>query len=187
MSHVQLEIRRLPIDQLKPAPYNPRSELRPGAPAYRKLAASLREFGLVEPLVWNEVSGHVVGGHARMRILRELGVKEVLVSVVRLSPEREKALNIVLNNREAQGRYDPAKLVAVLDALQGLPEFDLTGFDGGDLANFRFEPLAELEPLPDPDKVEVTIVTSRAGYDRLARRLDRLIRDFDLVCHVKGR
>src|SRR5262245_15086272 len=81
MSHAKFKIRSLPIDELKPAPYNPRTELRPGSPAYRKLAASLREFGLVEPLVWNELSGHVVGGHARLRILREMGVKEVIVSV----------------------------------------------------------------------------------------------------------
>ena len=54
------------IRRLRPAPYNPRRELKPGSPAYEKLAASLREFGLVEPLVWNEASGYVVGGHARL-------------------------------------------------------------------------------------------------------------------------
>src|SRR6266581_5971525 len=105
-----LDIRIMPVADLVPAPYNPRRALKPGDRRYKKLAASLREFGLVEPLVWNETSGHVVGGHARLRILKEMGVSEVAVSVVRLSPEREKALNVVLNNREAQGRFDPAKL-----------------------------------------------------------------------------
>src|SRR5438067_7347171 len=108
------EVRTLPIEQLKPAPYNPRKVLRPGSPAYRKLKASLAEFGLVEPLVWNELTGHVVGGHARLRILAELGVTEVPVSVVRLSAAREKALNVVLNNQEAQSRYDPSKLADLL-------------------------------------------------------------------------
>src|SRR5262245_36096757 len=88
-----LEIRIMPLKQLRPAPYNPRLRLQPGDPAYRKLEMSLREFGLVEPLIWNETTGHVVGGHARLGILRRLGVKEVPVSVVRLTPEREKALN----------------------------------------------------------------------------------------------
>src|SRR5262245_43339323 len=175
---MQFELRLLPIDQLKPAPYNPRGELRPGSPAYRKLAASLREFGLVEPLVWNELTGHVVGGHARLRILREIGVSDVPVSVVRLSSEREKALNIILNNREAQGRYDPAKLAELLEELQDLPEFALTGFGKDDLATLRFEPQPDLEPLVDSDKVEVTIVTSRGVYDDLAPRLDQLISDF---------
>jgi hypothetical protein len=181
------ELRRLPIDRLTPAPYNPRRELKPGSPAYRKLAASLREFGLVEPLVWNELTGYVVGGHARLRILRELGVTEVPVSVVRLTPEREKALNIVLNNREAQGHYDPAMLANLLEELQGLPEQELSGFSSDDLAALRLEPFPDLPPLVEPDAVEVTILTTRHGYDKLAPRLDTLIRDFDLVCHVKGK
>src|SRR5947209_20629221 len=102
-----LELRILPITALKPAPYNPRRPLAPKSPAYRKLKASLAEFGLVEPLVWNELTGRVVGGHARLRILRELGYTDVPVSVVRLDEAREKALNVVLNNQEAQGRHDP--------------------------------------------------------------------------------
>src|SRR5437870_10139803 len=100
----------MPLAALKPAPYNPRQRLKPTDPRYQKLAASLREFGLVEPLVWNETTGHVVGGHARLAILKSLGADTVPVSVVRLPPEREKALNVVLNNHEAQGRFDTAKL-----------------------------------------------------------------------------
>src|SRR5947208_2942492 len=123
------EVRVLPIAQLQPAAYNPRKPLGPKSPAYRKLKASLSEFGLVEPLVWNELTGRVVGGHARLRILKELGVKEVPVSVVRLDERREKALNIVLNNQEAQGRYDTSKLADLLAELQDLPELDMTGFD----------------------------------------------------------
>ncbi len=91
------EVRVLPIGQLQPAAYNPRKSLSPKSPAYRKLKASLSEFGLVEPLVWNESTGRVVGGHARLRILTELGYAEVPVSVVRLDDAREKALNVVLN------------------------------------------------------------------------------------------
>src|SRR5262245_56872146 len=105
-----LDVRTLPVADLRPAPYNPRHAPKPTDPRYKKLAASLREFGLVEPLVWNETTGHVVGGHARLAILKAMGVTHVPVSVVRLPPEREKALNVVLNNREAQGRFDPLKL-----------------------------------------------------------------------------
>src|SRR5262249_11846878 len=42
---VPLEVRTLPLADLTPAPYNPRRVLRPTDPRYRKLAASLREFG----------------------------------------------------------------------------------------------------------------------------------------------
>jgi hypothetical protein len=180
-----LELRRLPVAALTPAPYNPR-RLEPGTPAYDKLRRSLQEFGLVEPLVWNETTGHVVGGHARLAILRELGVQEVPVSVVRLSLEREKALNVVLNNREAQGLFDPGRLAELLTELEDLPELELTGFDAGDLASLRLEPVEpEPEEESDPDRVEITLVTDAATYERLAQQLDALVAAFDLVTHVR--
>src|SRR5262249_48013013 len=125
----RLEIRTMPLPQLYPAPYNPRKRLRPGDAAYNKLAASLREFGLAEPLVWNETTGHVVGGHARLEILRGMGAEEVPVSVVRLSVAEEKALNVVLNNQEAQSRFDPHRLAELLEELQELPQLEMTGFE----------------------------------------------------------
>lgn len=180
------ELRTLPVGQLTPAPYNPRRAASSQSPAYRKLKTSLEEFGLVEPLIWNEATGHVVGGHLRLRILRELGVMEVPVSVVRLTPAREKALNIVLNNREAQGRYDPAKLADLLEELVDLPEMYATGFDETTLRNLRMDPLGDLAPVDnDPDRVELTLVTDAATYAAVAPRLDALVREFDLETHVK--
>lgn len=182
-----LELRTLPTTDLKPAPYNPRRVLAPASPAYRKLKASLAEFGLVEPLVWNELTGHVVGGSARLRILTDMGHAEVPVSVVRLSDAREKALNVVLNNLEAQSRYDPVKLAQVLGELEPLPELAHTGFDPGDLAALRFEPVpAPAEPdAPEPDRVEVTLVTNGDTYTELAPELDKLIGEYELVAHVR--
>lgn len=180
------ELRTLPIEQLQPAGYNPRRVLSPKSPAYRKLKASLEQFGLVEPLIWNELTGRVVGGHARLRILRELGVAEVPVSVVRLDEAREKALNIVLNNQEAQSRYDPSKLADLLGELSDLEQLDLTGFGSETLATLRFEP-DELPAQSEPagDRVEIILATDSATYARLAKRLDELVGEFDLIAHVK--
>ncbi len=177
----QFEIRLLPIDSLVPAPYNPRRP--PTAKARAKLKTSLAEFGLVEPLVWNQRTGHVVGGHARLDLLRELGHAVVPVSVVDLDDARERALNVVLNNLEAQGRYDPDKLLAVLEGLGELAP--LTGFDDATLRNLRLEPLADAEVERSTGRVEVTIVTDADGYERIAPRLDELVREFDLESHVK--
>jgi len=186
LSHPGLDVRLLPIASLRPAPYNPRERLRPEDPAYQKLAASLREFGLVEPLVWNEATGHVVGGHARLEILRALGVTEVPVSVVRLTVAREKALNVVLNNREAQARFDTELLADLLAELQGEPEMELTGFTTDDLAAFRMEPCDDvLPPPPDSAHVEITLVTDPDTYTRLAPRLDVLVGEFDLTASVR--
>lgn len=179
---MSLELRVLPIDQLHPSPFNPR---KASEAAYRKLRASLAEFGLVEPLVWNEPTGRVVGGHLRLRALKELGVTEVPVSVVRLSEAREKALNLILNNHEAQGRYDPAKLLTLLDELRELPEFGLTGFERTVFGNLRMEPLAELPAEERTDRVEVVLVTDAATFAALEPRLDELVREFTLEAHVK--
>lgn len=180
-----IEFRTLPLAALKPAPYNPRQSLKSTDRRYRKLAASLREFGLVEPLIWNELTGHVVGGHTRLAILTEMGVTDVAVSVVRLTPEREKALNVVLNNMEAQGRYDAGKLADLLTELAELPELEMTGFDARDLAALTLEPAADVPAEPAPQQIEVTLATDPTTYDRLAPRLDELVAEFDLVCHVR--
>ena len=181
-----LELRTLPLAQLVPAPYNPRRPLAATSPAYRKLRKSLEDFGLVEPLIWNEATGHIVGGHLRLRILRDLGIAEVPVSVVRLTAAREKALNIVLNNGEAQGRYDTAKLADLLDELGDLPELASTGFGPEALRNLRLEPLDEDEEVEgEEDRVEVTIVTDAATYAKFAVELDAIVRMYDLETHVK--
>jgi ParB-like chromosome segregation protein Spo0J len=180
------EVRVLAIDRLVPAPYNPRRVLKPTDRAYRKLENSLRSFGLVEPLVWNERTGRVVGGHARLRILKAMGVTEVPVSVVNLSDAREKALNVVLNNQEAQSRYDPDRLADLLDELDDLPERDQTGFDPDDLPPLRLEPVAPLPPVEEePDRVTVTLEMADATFARLSARLDELVREFDLTSHVR--
>jgi hypothetical protein len=182
----RLEVRVMPTASLREAPYNPRRRLAPTDRAYKKLTASLCEFGLVEPLVWNELSGYLVGGHTRLAILRDLGVAEVPVSVVQLSPEREKALNVILNNREAQGRFDPERLADILEELGTLPELELTGFDLRDISSLRLGPPRDTGP-PGSEgrRIEITLVTDEATYAALAPRLDALVGEFDLTSHVR--
>ena len=180
-----LELRLMPLAGLRPAPYHPRRALAPNALAYRKLKASLAAFGLVEPLVWNELTDHVVGGAARLRALAELGYTDVPVSVVRLSEARERALCVVLDNPKVQGRYDPTKLAAVLADLDGLPELELTGFDRRTRAALRFEPAPHVPAPEPPDRVEVTFVTDEANYTTLSAQLDKLIGDHELIVHVR--
>jgi len=94
--------------------------------------------------------------------------------------------NVVLNNQEAQGRYDPAKLAELLETLTGLPELAMTGFDESALTTLRLEP-AGAEPAADadPDRVVVTLVTDGATWDELGPRVDELVAEFDLVTHVR--
>jgi len=127
-----MDIQTLPIGKLVPADYNPRKDLKPGDPEYEKLKRSLSEFGYVEPVIWNKTTGHVVGGHQRLKVLIDTGVTEVECVVVEMDSEKEKALNIALN--KINGEWDKDKLSLLIADLQGV-DFDvsLTGFDAPEL------------------------------------------------------
>lgn len=176
-------IRRLPIDQLNPAPYNPRRLLKPGDAAWIKLERSLAEFDLVQPIVWNTRSGHVVSGHQRMRVLKHRGATDVDCVVVDLSPEREKALNVTLNNAAVGSDWDADKLVNLLDELQLLPDFDatLTGFDDQQLADLLLAPDdAQARTADDPEGASgeclaVTLEIPRDCWASVRARLDDLL------------
>ena len=79
-----MNIKTIPTHTINPAPYNPRKDLKPGDPEYEKLKRSIDTFGCVEPLVWNQRSGNLVGGHQRFKILLARGDQETQVSVVDL-------------------------------------------------------------------------------------------------------
>lgn len=87
-------IKNVAVEELKVAPYNPRKDLRPEDVEYQSIKRSLDKFGCVEPIIWNERTGNVVGGHQRLKILMDNGAEAVDVSVVNLDPIEEKALNV---------------------------------------------------------------------------------------------
>lgn len=128
-----VEIRKVPIDRLHPAAYNPRKDLQPGDPEYEKLARSIDQFDYVEPVIWNERTGNVVGGHQRLKVLITRGDTEIDVSVVNLSEPEEKALNVALN--KISGEWDEERLAEVLRELSESVEVDatITGFDENEI------------------------------------------------------
>ena len=121
--------------ELLPADYNPRKDLKPGDAEYEKLKRSLEQFGYVEPVIWNRLTGRVVGGHQRLKVLIDMGMTEVDCVVVELSEEKEKALNIALN--KISGDWDKDKLALLIADLQGA-DFDvsLTGFEPAEIDDF---------------------------------------------------
>lgn len=121
-----MKIEKKHIDDLKPAEYNPRIELQTDDEEYQSLKRSIEEFGLVDPIIYNEQTGNVVGGHQRLKVAKDLGYTEFDVSVVSMSEEKEKALNIALN--KISGKWDDEKLKELLSELDS-NELMLTGFN----------------------------------------------------------
>ena len=128
----QCNARNIPMSELKQAAYNPRRDLRPGDAEYEKLKNSILNFGYVEPIIWNERTGNIVGGHQRAKVLQDLGYDEAMCIVVNLTDEQEKALNIALN--KITGEWDMPLLTELLKELDD-SDFDvsLTGFDADEL------------------------------------------------------
>ena len=127
-------IRKVPVVEINPAKYNPRIKLKPGDPDYEKLSKSIKSFGYVDPIIWNEQTGNLVGGHQRLSVLLEQGYTAIEVSVVDLPLEQEKALNLALNR--IQGDWDEDKLAVLIEDLQKIPDFDLSlsGFDSPEIS-----------------------------------------------------
>ena len=127
-----MNIQKIPVVQINHTTYNPRKNLKPGDPEYEKLRRSIEEFGYVEPVIWNERTGNIVGGHQRFKVLVQMGEQEVDCVVVNLDPDKEKALNIALN--KISGEWDIPLLTDLLKDLDtnGF-DLSLTGFDLPDL------------------------------------------------------
>jgi ParB-like chromosome segregation protein Spo0J len=185
-----MNIQRKPLSELKPAPYNPRISLQPGMPGYERLARSLLEFDLVQPIVWNEQTGHVVSGHQRLAILKDQGIQEIEVVAVSLSLEREKALNVALNNSQVGGDWDMAKLVDLIAELDHLPDFDasLTGFDAEELRDLLLAPDPDFVPDEEDNEnpcVKVTLEVPPEQWDDVRFDLDHLIAHHQLRIHIQ--
>lgn len=120
------------VAELLPAEYNPRKNLKPGDVEYEKLKRSITEFGYVEPVIWNQTTGRVVGGHQRLKVLQDMGMTEIDCVIIEVSEEKEKALNIALN--KISGDWDTDKLALLITDLQG-SDFDvsLTGFEPAEI------------------------------------------------------
>ncbi len=150
-----MNIKTISASQINPAPYNPRKDLKPDDKEYQFLVNSLDEFGCVQPLIWNQQTRNLVGGHQRFKVLLAQGVKQVQVSVVDLSLEKEKALNLALN--KISGQWDDSKLAELLDELIKTPEIELetTGFTLPETEQLIADLLADTSPedeiaLPEP-------------------------------------
>jgi len=107
MNKEKLNISYVPISELKPAPYNPRTWSKEQA---EQLKDSIKRHGIVDPLLVNSAQERkdiVIGGHFRLAVLKELGFKEVPVVYVNIPDiEKEKELNIRLNRNTGEFDWD---------------------------------------------------------------------------------
>lgn len=126
-----MQIESVPITTLKPSPYNPRTISKHD---YAALKRSLQEFGPVDPLIVNRHPGRehiVIGGHQRLRAMKDLGLTEAPVVYVDVDEAKERALNLALNR--IRGQFDPDPTAELLRALERDGMAELSGFTSKEL------------------------------------------------------
>lgn len=171
-----LNIKKIKIDDIKPASYNPR---KISDEDFKKLSKSIEQFGLVDPIIINLKNNNIIGGHQRFDYLF-YEKKNVELNLIELGDigwvfcdtdleikddKHEKALNLALNRISGEWNYDELN-----NLLEELAEFnldDLTGFDYDlDEIDYEFVPLDE-EYFDDEDD------------DLLIEELDDIVEEYD--------
>ena len=161
-----MKVEKIEINKLKPATYNPRQI---STKQYKDLKASVKKFGLVDPIIINQNGNVVVGGHQRLKICKELKHIEIDCVVLDLSKEEERELNIRLNKNT--GDFD-------MDILAN--EFDIDelvdwGFKHIDIG-LNIDKLDDTFELDDSDKSPFQQITFTLA-DKQAELIRNKIKD----------
>lgn len=162
---VDKNIKKIDINSLVPADYNPRII---SDEDYENLKTSIDEFGIVAPIVINLDDNTIISGHQRFDVLYyenkldelyllELGDIGWVFTETDLKlkdKNHEKALNLALNR--IHGEFDPDKVHEVLFELEELKLDHLTGFDL-ELDNIDYDFITRIEDDDEYDDEEEII------------------------------
>jgi DNA modification methylase len=152
ISHIELWA----IDRLIPLERNPRTH---SEDQIAEIAASMREFGFLWPIMVNGETRRIVAGNGRYFAAKRLGLSAVPVVEERhLTPVQRRAFVIADNKIALNAGWSNEILAEELPALEALG-FDvrLTGFDEKEMA----EIIASVEPEP-PDEPDLPALPERA-------------------------
>lgn len=155
-----IAIEHIPLDELVLDPSNPR-HIAPSMLA--ALGGSIREFGLVQPIVARRADRTIIAGHQRVLAARREGLRTVPVILLDLPPDRARLLGVALNR--ISGDWDEDLLARLLVDLQGAEhDLSVSGFEDEELATLlgRFEARERRERLEvwDPDSLLASATTS---------------------------
>ena len=120
-----------------------------------KIAASIREFGFLNPIIVDGQSG-IVAGHGRVLAAQKLGLASLPVIEAGHLTEAQKRAYVIADNRLAlDAGWDMEMLRIEIGELRDL-DFDLslTGFNVEEIESFSFDDDAETEmpALADGDR-----------------------------------
>jgi DNA modification methylase len=127
-----------------------------------KIAASIKEFGFLNPVIVDGSNG-IIAGHGRIMAAQKLGIDDVPVVEASHLTEAQKRAYIIADNRLAlDAGWDDEMLRVELQELDDL-DFDLslTGFEADEIADLfpenATEGLTDEDAVPEAPEVPVTV------------------------------
>lgn len=155
----KINISYVPVSELKPAPYNPRTWSKEQTAQLRE---GISKYGIVNPLLVNSApnrQGIVIGGHFRLAVIKELGIQEVPVVYINIPDiEREKELNLRLNKNT--GSFD----------WNLLAEFGEDFLKGVGFSSEELDEVFDIDPTPEEfnlekelQKLDIAKITTKKG------------------------
>lgn len=126
----------------------------------KKLRASLREFGFVNPVLIDK-DFNILAGHGRVIAAKQEGLKEVPCVLVDYLTEAQKKAYIIADNRIAEdATWDEELLKVELEALDAEAfDLSLTGFDEDELNDLFKE-----EKVVEDDDYDLTAALEKASF-----------------------
>ena len=190
----KFEMATLKRSEIKLHPQNPRII---SDAAKKKLAGKMKQVGLLQPLIVNRSTMHLLGGHQRLATMDKIekykdGVNdfEIDVAMVDLDETEELEMLVFLNNGSSQGSWD-TELLAAINIEAGV-SFDAMGFDNLDVEMLFDGDGRFTDIFPDSPEVSDAKDALREVKEHRKESTERMKEDqaieffFVVVCKDKG-
>ena len=152
----KLEIKYIPIDDIKPYKNNPR--LNEDAIPY--VMNSIKEFGFKNPIILDK-NNVIVAGHTRLESAKRLDMKEVpVIYADDLTDEQVKAFRLADNKVAEKSMWDYTKLDEELD---NILDIDMSIFDFENIEETNLDEF--FEESEEKEKEKKTMICPHCGKE----------------------
>lgn len=178
-------IQKLPLDRVSPSPLQPRQDFP--VDHLNELVESIRERGIIQPLIVREVDGtyELIAGERRWRAAKELGLAEA-PAIVREATDREVLELALIENLQREG-LNPVEEASAYERLHrdfGLTQEEISrrvGKSRASVANSMrlLDLAADVQTLLKHGRISVghaKVLLSLRGHEEQKALADQIVR-----------
>jgi len=134
-----------------------------------QIAASIKEFGFLNPVIVDGENG-IIAGHGRVMAAKKLGMTELpVVEASHLTDAQRRAYIIADNKLALNAGWNDEMLRVEFDELGAMGfDLELTGFSLTDVANLEFDgtPITESpEDFKEVDETQMNSICPKCGFE----------------------